>query len=100
MVDRIPGGPAGQLKRLDTSPPAGSSKSRGSDAHPGRPQASADASLVERSRAAIAASDGIDREKVEAIKTAIRNGELKIDSEGLAKAFIDFERLTDGLHND
>lgn len=95
MVDRIQGGPTSQLKRLDNSAPVGSSKSRSSDASAEHRTASADTSLVERSRVAIAASDGIDREKVEAIKTAIRNGELKIDSEGLAKAFIDFERLTE-----
>ena len=39
-------------------------------------------------------SDGIDRQKVEAIKTAIRNGEFNIDAKKVAEAMINMEATT------
>jgi len=36
----------------------------------------------------------VDRQKVEAIKTAIRNGEFSIDADQVARAFIDLELQT------
>ena len=98
MVDRINGGSLGQPRRLDNNPTASSAKASESTASSvvnSANTATTDSSLVDRTRTEIANSDGIDRQKVEAIKTAIRNGEFTVDSEQVAKAFVDLERLTD-----
>ncbi|WP_372864673.1 flagellar biosynthesis anti-sigma factor FlgM [Spongiibacter sp.] len=95
MVDRINGTPSGQPRRLDNSSQASSGKAAVSVNDTGNlvttPQES---NLIERSRAEVAASDGVDRQQVEAIKTAIRNGEFSIDADQVAKAFVDLELLT------
>ncbi|WP_372876855.1 flagellar biosynthesis anti-sigma factor FlgM [Spongiibacter marinus] len=98
MVDRINGGPLGQPRRLDSNPSSNATNAADTGATSPLESATAsaaDSSLVDRARTAIAGSDGIDRQKVEAIKTAIRNGEFTVDSEQVAKAFVDLERLTD-----
>ena len=53
-----------------------------------------DTPLLEGTRLAVANSDGIDRQKVDAIKTAIRNGEFQIDAKAVARAFVDLEVMT------
>jgi negative regulator of flagellin synthesis FlgM len=50
--------------------------------------------LLERTRAQVNSSDGIDRQKVEAIKTAIRNGEFTIDANKVAAALVNMEALS------
>lgn len=94
MVERIQGSPMGQPRRVDSG--NASSKAEGSPTTPASsaPAASADSNLLERARISIEGSDGVDRQKVDAIKTAIRNGEFRVDAEQLARAFIDFERQT------
>ncbi|MBD2858409.1 flagellar biosynthesis anti-sigma factor FlgM [Spongiibacter sp. KMU-158] len=52
-----------------------------------------DTGLVSRTQEEVNASDGIDRAKVEAIKTAIRNGEFSIDAKAVAKAFVNLEMM-------
>ena len=49
---------------------------------------------MERTRVQINNSDGIDRQKVDAIKTAIRNGEFNIDATKVAEAMINMESHT------
>ncbi len=96
MIYRIDGTPPGQTGKLDSSR---SSTQRSQDnglsdiaSAPSTP--AADAPLMSQTRTAISASDGIDRQKVEAIKNAIRNGEFAVDAKRVAAAFIDLEMMT------
>lgn len=97
MVDRIDGSSLSQTRKLDSGR-TGASKSEGATASP----AAADTAktpqletpLLERTRAQVNSSDGIDLQKVEAIKTAIRNGEFTIDANKVAAALINMEAVT------
>lgn len=99
MVDRINQAGIGPNRKLDNTagkPVSGQEADKtagGSDTTAAKAaQANTvDTGLVNRTQANIEASDGIDRGKVEAIKTAIRNGEFAIDAQAVAKAFVELE---------
>lgn len=99
MVDRISNTGLPQNRLLDSQRSASSEKSGAAD-----PTGSASAStdnvvqtpLMEQVRAQVAASDGIDRAKVDEIKTAIRNGEFQVDANRVAQAFIELEGMISG----
>ncbi len=93
MVDRIQSSPSGQPRR----PESNASRSESTAATESASTAASprqQANLVERSRAGIEASDGVDRQQVDAVKTAIRNGEFTIDADQVARAFINLELQT------
>lgn len=96
MINRVDGTPPGQIGKLDSS--RGSAQPNQNSGAVGAPIASGmptiDASLMNQTRNALAASEGIDRQKVEAVKTAIRNGEFAVDAKRVAAAFIDLEMMT------
>ncbi|CAA0099928.1 flagellar biosynthesis anti-sigma factor FlgM [Zhongshania aliphaticivorans] len=96
MVDRLDGSSLSQLRKLDGGR-AGDSKSEGVGANTA-PANNAppmtETPLMERTRGQINSSDGIDRQKVDAIKTAIRNGEFNIDATKVVEAMIHMESLT------
>lgn len=96
MVDRIDSSSLNQARKLDTSRGGAAPKASASAPVASIPQkeSTVETPLLERTRAEIASSDGIDRQKVEDIKTAIRNGEFSVDADEVAKAFIDLEMLT------
>lgn len=94
MVERINGSPVGQPRRIDSGNASQKAEDSKDVTTSANPASSAETSLLERARAGIDASDGVDRQKVEAIKTAIRNGEFSIDADQVARAFIDLELQT------
>lgn len=98
MVDRLDGSSLGQLRKLEGGR-TGGSKSEGvgaSTATPinNNPSAAAETPLMERTRMQVNNSDGIDRQKVDAIKTAIRNGEFNIDAKKVVEAMVNMETIT------
>ncbi|WP_373089946.1 flagellar biosynthesis anti-sigma factor FlgM [Zhongshania sp.] len=97
MVDRIDGSSLSQARKLDSGR-TGASKSDSTvtspDAAGTAKTAQVDTPLLERTRAQVNSSDGIDRQKVEAIKTAIRNGEFTIDANKVAAALVNMEALS------
>ena len=97
MVDRLDGSSLSQLRKVESGR-AGGNKSEGvgANAAPTSKQAPSvtKTPLMERTRVQINNSDGIDRQKVDAIKTAIRNGEFNIDSAKVAEAMVNMESLT------
>lgn len=100
MVDRITHTGLPQNRPLDSQRGASSEKSSGAD-KTDNAVASADSNVVqtplmEQVRAQVSASDGIDRAKVDEIKTAIRNGEYQVDADRVAKAFVKLEGLISG----
>ena len=100
MVDRITHTGLPQNRALDSQRGASSEKSGGSD-KAGSVASSADNNIVqtplmEQVRAQVSASDGIDRAKVDEIKTAIRNGEFQVDADRVAKAFVELEVMISG----
>ncbi|MCB1755438.1 MAG: flagellar biosynthesis anti-sigma factor FlgM [Gammaproteobacteria bacterium] len=48
---------------------------------------------IERLSAALAQGDVVDRAKVEKIRAAIANGEYSVDSDRVAKKFLELEKL-------
>lgn len=97
MVNRIDGGLVNQANKLDV----GRSNTTKQDTTVGKPapasaepKLSVDTQLLERTRNDVAQSTGVDRQKVDAIKTAIKNGEFEINAKQVANAFIDLEILT------
>lgn len=94
MVERINGSPVGQPRRIDSGNASQKAESSQDTSQANAAATSAETSLLERARAGVEASDGVDRQKVEAIKTAIRNGEFSIDADQVARAFIDLELQT------
>ncbi len=100
MVDRITHTGLPQNRALDSQRGASSEKSGGSD-KAGSVASSGDNNIVqtplmEQVRAQVSASDGIDRAKVDEIKTAIRNGEFQVDADRVAKAFVELEGMISG----
>ncbi len=95
MVDRIDSSSLNQARKLDTSRSGAATKSTGAAPVSPMPQreSTVETSLLQRTSAEIANSDGVDRQKVEEIKNAIRNGEFSVDADEVAKAFIDLEML-------
>lgn len=98
MVDRLDGSSLGQLRKLEGGR-TGATKSEDVSASTAatannKPSSTAETSLMERTRTQVNNSDGIDRQKVDAIKTAIRNGEFNIDASKLAEAMVNMEALT------
>jgi len=51
--------------------------------------------LSEAARRSMAADPGFDRAKVDAIKTALREGTYPLDSRKMAESFVALERLID-----
>ena len=97
MIYRIDGGSPSQTGKLDTSRAsgkAGTSNAPSQIEAPSTGMSKADAPLLASARSAVNSSDGIDRAKVDAIKTAIRNGEYVVDAKRLAAAFIDMEMVS------
>lgn len=97
MIYRIDGGSPSQTGKLDTSRTPGKADTSNASSAANAPasnQPKADAPLLASARSAVNNSDGIDRAKVEAIKTAIRNGEYVVDAKRLAAAFIDMEMVS------
>jgi negative regulator of flagellin synthesis FlgM len=96
MVDRIDGSSLSQARKLDSGRTGASSPNQSATPTAGSAEkpSVAETPLVERTRAQVASSDGIDRQKVEAIKTAIRNGEFNIDANKVAEALVNMEALT------
>ena len=96
MIYRIDGSPPGQTGKLDNG--RSTATSNQSTAATGSVDSvkanTTDAPLMTQTKTAINGSDGIDRQKVEAIKTAIRNGEFAIDARRVAAAFVDLEMMT------
>lgn len=98
MIDRLDGSSLGQLRKLESGS-AGGSKSEDVGASTAaatnnKPSSAAETPLMERARTQVNNSDGIDRQKVDAIKTAIRNGEFNIDATKVAEAMVNMEALT------
>jgi negative regulator of flagellin synthesis FlgM len=97
MVDRIDGSSLSQTRKLDSGR-TGASKSEGAEASTAAAStakaSTVETPLLERTREQVSSSDGIDRQKVEAIKTAIRNGEFNIDANKVAAALVNMEALT------
>ena len=96
MVYKIDGSGPSHNSRVDNQRGVNKgSESRGSsETAKAGSAAPVDAPLAASAKAAINASDGIDRQKVDAIKNAIRNGEFEIDAKRVAQAFVDLEMLT------
>ena len=94
MVDRLDGSSLSQLRKIESGR-AGGSKSEDVSANTATTSSQApsvtETPLMERTRVQINNSDGIDRQKVDAIKTAIRNGEFNIDATKVAEAMINME---------
>jgi|TARA_R110000772_G_scaffold58393_4_gene132226 negative regulator of flagellin synthesis FlgM len=97
MVDRIDGSSLSQARKLDSGR-TGASKSDSTVTSPAAADtakaAQVETPLLERTRSQVNSSDGIDRQKVEAIKTAIRNGEFTIDANKVAAALVNMEALS------
>lgn len=97
MVDRLDGSSLSQLRKVESGR-AGGSKSEDVSANTvttsNQAPSVTETPLMERTRVQINNSDGIDRQKVDAIKTAIRNGEFNIDATKVAEAMINMESHT------
>ncbi|CAA0091094.1 Uncharacterised protein [Zhongshania aliphaticivorans] len=98
MVDRIDGSSLSQLRKIEGGRGNGEkSDSVSTDsisASSGNPSSITETPLMERTRVQVNNSDGVDRQKVDAIKTAIRNGEFNIDASKVAEAMVNMETLT------
>lgn len=98
MVDRIDGSSLSQLRKIE----GGRSNGEKSDsvstdsvsASSGNPSSITETPLMERTRVQVNNSDGVDRQKVDAIKTAIRNGEFNIDAKKVVEAMVNMETIT------
>lgn len=97
MIYRIDGGSTSQTGKLDSGRPTAKAANGGAankvDA-PASGTGKADTPLLASARSAVNNSDGIDRAKVDAIKTAIRNGEFAVDAKRLAAAFVEMELVS------
>jgi negative regulator of flagellin synthesis FlgM len=98
MIDRLDSSSLGQLRKLESGN-AGGSKSEdvgasAAGATNNKASPTAETPLMERTRTQVNNSDGIDRQKVDAIKTAISNGEFNIDATKVAEAMVNMETLT------
>jgi negative regulator of flagellin synthesis FlgM len=97
MVDRINNTGISHGRRIDTGRTNTADSSKTATAKETESSTTSgsrmEGSVVERTREEINASDGIDRQKVDAIKTAIRNGEYSINAKAVAEAFINLEMM-------
>ena len=98
MVDRLDGSSLSQLRKLEGGRTGGSKSENvapntAANVTSNQPSI-AETPLMERTRVEVNSSDGIDRQKVDAIKTAIRNGEFNIDAQKVAEALVNMETLT------
>ncbi|WP_269620457.1 flagellar biosynthesis anti-sigma factor FlgM [Zhongshania sp. BJYM1] len=98
MVERLNGSSLSQPRKVDSGrtdgnkpESVGASKTSTIGSNP---SSITETPLMERTRVEVNSSDGIDRQKVEAIKTAIRNGEFNIDAKKVAEAMINMEATT------
>lgn len=93
IAERMNG--AGGTKRAgDTAPARDSGTPAGTDAD--RVELTAGGRLLERLEKSFAALPEIDRARVEAVKTAISNGEYEIDAAQIAAALIRTDRQLGG----
>jgi len=92
MVDKIGGFNSVSLRRTEQTRTEKSGSSL-SATPPTRDLAKAmrNESLLARAERASAGAQEIDQAKVDEIKSAIRRGELKVDSRAVARAFLDLE---------
>jgi len=90
MIDKISVFTSASVKRNEQA----RSGQPGSSAAPspeGMPAGSRNESLLARAERASAGAQEIQQSKVDDIKAAIRRGEFRIDSQAVAKAFLDME---------
>lgn len=96
MIYRVDGPSQGQTNSLGSSRSTDKSPSSKATTEVTNSPAKStvDTPLLASAQTAVNASDGIDRQKVDAIKNAIRNGEFTVDANRVAAAFVDLEMLT------